>query len=145
MPLDLFFRADGNHATDVASLRLLLHSGTRLETLTHVGGYRRNAWVVIAEICILYLFLLRVVHLILIYPVHLKLLQGVHLIRCYHLIFQEMPIVRRHQPSFSHCIFTKDCCNSSACISGDMAGRRCSTRRVKPTFIPSIEKPFSFV
>ena len=45
-----FFRADGNHATDVASLRLLLHSGTRLETLTQVGGYRRNAWVVIAEI-----------------------------------------------------------------------------------------------
>ena len=49
----LFFRADGNHATDVASLRLLLHSGTRLETLTQVGGYRRNAWVVIAEIRIL--------------------------------------------------------------------------------------------
>ena len=45
-----FFRADGNHATDAASLRLLLHSGTRLETLTQVGGYRRNAWVVIAEI-----------------------------------------------------------------------------------------------
>jgi hypothetical protein len=37
-----FFRADGNDATDVASLRLLLHSGTRLETLTHVGGHRRN-------------------------------------------------------------------------------------------------------
>jgi len=34
----------------VASLRLLLHSGTRLETLTQVGGYRRNAWGVIAEI-----------------------------------------------------------------------------------------------
>ena len=45
-----FFRADGNDATDVASLRLLPHSGTRLETLTHVGGYRRNAWGVIAEI-----------------------------------------------------------------------------------------------
>ena len=45
-----FFRADGNHATDVASLRLLLHSGTRLETLTQVGDYRRNAWGVIAEI-----------------------------------------------------------------------------------------------
>ena len=45
-----FFRADGNHATDVASLRLLQHSGTRLETLTQVGGHRRNAWGVIAEI-----------------------------------------------------------------------------------------------
>ena len=45
-----FFRADGSHATDAASQRFLLHSGTRLETLTQVGGYRRNAWVVIAEI-----------------------------------------------------------------------------------------------
>ena len=45
-----FFRADGNRTPDVASPRLLLHSGTRLEMLTQVGGYRRNAWVVIAEI-----------------------------------------------------------------------------------------------
>ena len=37
-----FFRADDNYATDEASLRLLLHSGTWLETLTQVGGYRRN-------------------------------------------------------------------------------------------------------